>query len=749
MMRHNIMRGGGWCVWLGASSMKADVRTRCMESEGAGACDALASETLPQLLRRRAIQQPDRLAFNVVVDSQFRESRLTYKQLDERACAVVSHLHSAGLSRGRIALVLPTGVDFLAAFYGVLYCGGTAVPLSPPRAANSAERLRAVFEDAGVDGIITTEAIRTKLAGSGSRVRLPDVQKCILMQDVPTSCKAGYFEPAALHDVAVLQYTSGSTSAPKGVEISHGNFMSNASMMARASNLSAESIGVNWLPLFHDMGLMGGVIQPVFMGFPINLLSPTTFLARPVLWLRAMTVYKATVSGAPDFSYNLCTEAVSEEQIASLDLRNWRVAYSGAEPVRAQTLERFAQRFSTCGFDRRSFFPCYGLAEATLIVSGGPERNGPVTMDVSRQALERRSLAALPAVAGDAVRLVASGRPVDGQTVLIVDPAALTIRREAEVGEIWIRGASTGRGYWNKPEASKETFDAHLAGGSEAFLRTGDLGFLFEGNLFVTGRIKDLIIIRGANYYPQDIETTVEQCHGNLRLGGCAAFSVETAKKDHLVVVCELRRDSQADAHAILRDIQRNIIEQHGLSADAIVLVAQGALPRTTSGKIQRHLVRRIFLSGEFAVVAKLQLVGVDTVSAADDTGIVECQDGGGGDSSESAAVELAMPIEKLLIAIWSEVLKVEPIGVESNFFELGGDSAKLIRAQILLSEALKREVPITLLFQYPSIRMLAGCLSGTEGGDWLHQSKLRGQVRRGSVSRRRSVRSTETAFDN
>jgi acyl-CoA synthetase (AMP-forming)/AMP-acid ligase II len=374
--------------------------------------------------------------------------------------------------------------------------------------------------------------------------------------------------------------------------------------MAHASGLTAENVGINWLPLFHDMGLMGGVVQPLFAGFPITLLSPTAFLARPILWLQAITKYRATVSGAPDFGYSYCVEMIKDEHMQDLDLSTWDVACSGAEAVRADTLDRFSQRFSRCGFRRRTFFPCYGLAEATLIVSGGPRGIEPIILDVSRASLGQDRLAIPSDNREQAIRLVSSGRPIGDQAVLIVDPHGHHKCDEDAVGEIWIRGRSVGAGYRNRMHETPETFGGHCDQNGD-FLRTGDLGFLHDGNLFVVGRIKDLIIIRGVNHFPEDIELSAAASHSALRSGAGAAFGVEINGKEELAIVYEIKRDqSHQDASEILDKIRQAIADQHGLSAVAVALVAQGSLSKTTSGKIQRHSVRDAFLSSRLEVLA-------------------------------------------------------------------------------------------------------------------------------------------------
>jgi len=684
----------------------------------------VAELSLSDLLHFRAVHQPQRIAYRIIRDSQLREDVLTYLDLHERALAVASNLQASDLGGKRIVILHHTGKEFLAAFFGTLYAGSIAVPLSTPSSANAMERLDAIVFDVDPAAVLTSQAIHARLLQSK-----PDWAKRQTFMYTESLCglERGRFRSIDPFDHAVIQYTSGSTSMPKGVELSHYNFLHNASLMAHASGLTAESVGINWLPLFHDMGLMGGVIQPLFAGFPITLLSPTAFLARPVLWLQAITKYRATVSGSPDFGYSYCAEMINDQHIADLDLRTWDVAYSGAEPVRADTLDRFVDRFSRCGFRRSTFFPCYGLAEATLIVSGGPRGIEPIILDVCRRSLEQDNLAIPSDDRQQAVRLVSAGRPIGDQAVLIVDPHSLRKCAEGAVGEIWISGRSVGAGYRNRAHETRETFLGRCDQNGD-FLRTGDLGFLYDGNLFVVGRIKDLIIIRGVNHFPEDIELSAAASHSALRSGAGAAFGVEIDDKEELVIVHELKRDWRGqDASEVLGKIRQVIADQHGLSAVAVALVAQGSLSKTTSGKIQRHSVRDAFLSGRLNVLAGWR--------AEDPTPAM------GGLATNTLPGELVgMPPEALhalLIGIWSGVLNSENIGIDDNFFDLGGQSSQLVSMQLKLNAVLKTSVPVTKLFQYPTIRSLAaGLLLARE--DAMPRNTEHSDARDRSISRQR-----------
>ncbi len=697
-----------------------------------------AELSLSDLLHFRAVQQPQRIAYRVIKDSQLREEVLTYLDLHKRALAVASGLLAAGLGGKRIVVLHHTGVEFLAAFFGTLYAGSIAVPLNTPSSANAMDRLDTIISDVDAAAVLTSEAIHVRVLQS--KADWPRRHTFMYTESLCGPERSGFRSNDAFGH-AVIQYTSGSTSTPKGVELSHYNFLHNASLMAHASGLTAESVGINWLPLFHDMGLMGGVIQPLFAGFPITLLSPTAFLARPILWLQAITKYRATVSGGPDFGYSYCTEVIKDEHIADLDLGTWNVAYSGAEPVRADTLDRFVERFSKCGFRRRTFFPCYGLAEATLIVSGGPKGIEPIILDASRPSLEQDKLAIPSEDRRQTIRLVSSGRLIGDQVVLIVDPNGRQKCAEGAVGEIWVKGRSVGSGYRNRAPETRETFRARCDQDGD-FLRTGDLGFLRGGNLFVVGRLKDLIIIRGVNHFPEDIEQSAATSHAALRPNNGAAFGVEVDGKEELAIVYELKRNWCGDTSEIFDKVTQTIVDQHGLSPVAIALVAQGTLPKTTSGKIQRHSVRDAFLSGHLEVTAGWR--AEDSIRSMK-----------AGTAATVPGDLVGMPpatLHAMLVGIWSAVLKTEQIGIDDNFFDLGGQSSQLISIQLKLNEVLKTGVPVTKLFQHPTIRSLAADLLATRQDNTLREpahsnagnrSLSRQRYRQSRLARRKSLSSS------
>ncbi|MEM9768799.1 MAG: AMP-binding protein, partial [Cyanobacteria bacterium P01_D01_bin.71] len=411
-----------------------------------------------------------------------------------------------------------------------------------------------------------------------------------------------------LDDIALLQYTSGSTSQPRGVMVSHRNLMHNLALIHERFGHSHDSRGVIWLPPHHDMGLIGGVLQPLYGGFPVTLMSPTTFLRQPRRWLQAVSVFGGTTSGGPNFAYERCLQRITPEQRRGLDLSHWELAFTGAEPVQAKTLDQFAEAFADCGFRKAAFYPCYGLAEATLFVSGGTKFTEPTSCAVDRVALAQGRVVTSPAET--ALPLVSCGQAAADQSILIVDAQTHQPCDADQIGEIWLAGPSVAQGYWHQGEATQEIFEAQLADGSGPFLRTGDLGFWRRGELFVTGRLKDLIIIRGQNHYPQDIEQTAAHSHEALRRQAGAAFSVEIAGKERLILVQEVQRTAlrSLNTKAVIEAIRAAVSRRHGLQIYGVVLLKPGSLPKTTSGKVQRHACKAQFQDGALAAVGQWQV---------------------------------------------------------------------------------------------------------------------------------------------
>jgi len=522
-----------------------------------------------------------------LADGEVEEERLSHAALDRRARGIAAALAAEVPAGERALLLYPPGLDFIAAFLGCLYAGVVAVPASPPRPRRDDARLRSIVEDSLPRVVLTT----SKSLATYQRLSWLAELSWLATDGLPEEDWEGI--SPLLESPAFLQYTSGSTGTPKGVIVSHANLLHNEQLIQNAFGQDESSVVVGWLPFYHDMGLIGNVLQPLFSGAGCVLMSPMAFLQRPRRWLEAISRYRGTTSGGPNFAYDLCVDRIDEAAREGLDLASWAVAFNGSEPVRAATLERFATAFAPCGFRREALFPCYGLAEATLFVAG------PCRGEGHRVANAEGSGARPP---------VSCGEIWGGQEVAIVAPETLEEAGPGEVGEIWISGPSVAMGYWNRPAATTATFQARLARrGGRGFLRTGDLGFLKGGQLFVTGRLKDLIIVRGRNHYPQDLELTVKGSHPALGAGLGAAFAVDWEGGEAVALVQEADLRRSADWGAALEAARVAVAEEHGVALQALLLVKPGAVPRTTSGKVQRHLCRRLYLEGGFAPLAAWQ----------------------------------------------------------------------------------------------------------------------------------------------
>jgi acyl-CoA synthetase (AMP-forming)/AMP-acid ligase II len=551
-------------------------------------------QSLVDLLRGRAADLPETTAFTFLRDGEQEGERLTYGTLDRRSRAVATVLQDRIRPGDRALLLYPPGLEFIAAFFGCLYAGAVPVPAqapSPIRRDRRLERLSAISADATPAAVLCTTEVRARVsrltregeAGGGARPLAP---AWITTDSVPDREAANWVEPeTGRQALAFLQYTSGSTAAPRGVMVTHGNLLENLAYACHLAGNDRSSVSVSWLPVTHDMGLIDGILQPVFSGSAAVLMSPAAFLQRPVRWLDAISRYRATRSGAPNFAYDLCVHRIDPAARRSLDLSTWRAAYNGAEPVRRQTLEAFSDAFAASGFRSSSFRPCYGLAEATLLVAS--------------DCWHRHDN-------GESV-IVSCGRPAFGTEVLVVDPQSRRPCPDGETGEIWVAGPGVAPGYWNAPDERLRTFHALTAGGDGPFLRTGDLGFVRDRAIHVTGRLKDLLIVRGVKHYPQDLEHTAERQHAAIRRGSTAAFAIGTGPSgDQVALVAEAdpsHFDAPGAARAATESIRRAIAECHGVQLEAAVLVPPATVPKTTSGKLQRFACREAFLAGALPIV--------------------------------------------------------------------------------------------------------------------------------------------------
>ncbi len=572
--------------------------------------------SLVELLRYRATAQPEQVAYLFLKERSAEDdnfNRISYASLDQQARTIAATLQAAGATAGQKVLLLhQPGADFVTAFFGCLYAGAVAVTTylgHRGRLKQGLPKIVELLKDAECKFILTSADAAPVFKTAWEEVIGGNPPHVIATDDIsPTS--ADTWRSLAIHreTMALLQYTSGSTNRPRGVMITHGNLLHNLSLIQRGFDSGPSSVGISWLPPYHDMGLIGGILQPVFAGFPVAIIPPFAFLQQPFCWLQTISKIRATITGGPNFAYELCMRKVTPEQRSTIDLSSWKIAFNGAEPIHPDTINRFSKTFASCGFNSRAFYPCYGLAEATLFVTGGHALAGPKVLHLDRKALEEHT--AVPVKEGskdskDAKAVIGCGETAPDQKVVIVDPESRCACPEKCVGEIWVSGPSVSSGYWNRPDETFNTFGAYRADTGEGpFLRTGDLGFLHQGELFVTGRLKDIVIINGRNLYPHDLEVTVQASHPGLQPGSGAIFSVEYDGQERLVIAQEVQREAlRTDPQQMVAAIRQAVVRDFDVQAYAIVLLKPGQVPKTSSGKIRRALCKSALMSHSLETV--------------------------------------------------------------------------------------------------------------------------------------------------
>jgi acyl-CoA synthetase (AMP-forming)/AMP-acid ligase II len=573
----------------------------------------MAADTYVSLFRENAAARPGQSAVAFLGDGEEITAELTYTQLDERARRVADAIGRRLAPGARALLVFEPGLGFIEAFLGCMYAGVAPVPVvppSPPRFDAGIERVKGILADCSAEAVLTTELLGPLLGGLAGTT--PLMPPAVLAAGDPGAWRDPGIGPES---VAFLQYTSGSTGQPRGVVLSHRNLVANQRAIAWSLGIPREVNWVTWLPMYHDMGLIGMVLHPLCTGSTTYVMSPLHFMQQPGRWVRAISRFRAAVSGGPNFAYELTARKLSGADLAGLDLSCWRVAYCGAEPIKTETVERFGETFGPAGMDPACLVGCYGLAEATLLVSGA-WRTDPKTVRISRRALQAEGMskaagataaARNPESDGDAVTVASSGRIFAEYDVRIVDPRTRTALPDGRIGEIWVAGPSVATGYWRRPQDTEATFRATLAGdgttadrGTTAYLRTGDLGFIRNGQLHVTGRIKDLLIVRGRNVYPHDVEHAAHAAHALARPGGAAAFTLDY---DQVAVVQETSAAEPAALSEVAAAVRRAVIEAEGLALSAVYLVPPREVPKTSSGKVRRRECLRALRDGELTVL--------------------------------------------------------------------------------------------------------------------------------------------------
>jgi len=689
--------------------------------------------TLMDLLVRRAQMQPGHHTYTFLKGGEAATESLSNQDLDQQARAIGAQLRDYRVRGERVLILLPPGLHYISAFFGCLYAGAIAVPAYPPRPKRPPSRLLAIIRDAQPVAVLTDTALSNQMRRRSSRIPELEALRWSMVDEIDLEAARQWEMPAlAGEDLAFLQYTSGSTAAPKGVMVSHHNLLHNMALISKGFGHISRSQGVFWLPPYHDMGMIGGILQPLYSESSVTLMSPVDFLQRPLRWLQAISKCQAAVSGGPNFAYELCADRIAPKALAELDLSSWEVAFNGAEPIRAETLDRFATIFEPCGFRRAAFYPCYGMAEATLFVTGGQKETPPIYLSVKDASLQTQQVVEAEE-ADDCSTLVGCGQAPSTQRVVIVHPETCRACDDNQVGEIWVAGPSVAQGYWNQPEQTQVAFYASLADTQAGpFLRTGDLGFLRQGELFVTGRLKDLIIIRGHNYYPQDIELTVERSHPALRPACGAAFAVEADAQERLVIVQEIKRSYLRNLNVleVVQAIRQGIAEHHDLQAYAILLLKTGSIPKISSGKIQRHACKQGFQTRSLSVVddwsenprhkAKVMQLGTDLAaleqqvasvkSVVDPSAQVATQAVFRAPSDRSAQNVSASIIEGWLTTQIAGCLKIDrnQIDAQAPFSSYGLDSVTAVSLSGELEEWLDRRLSPTLIYDYPTVAQLA-----------------------------------------
>ncbi|UCJ13788.1 MAG: aminotransferase class I/II-fold pyridoxal phosphate-dependent enzyme [Phormidium sp. PBR-2020] len=672
--------------------------------------------TLVDILEFRAREQPKQTAFTFLVDGEAETNTVNYEELNLRSKVIAAHLQKYASPGERALLLYPSSLEFIEAFLGCLYAKVIAIPVYPPKRNQKISRLEAIIDDSDAKVVLTLESrigsIQKHFDKSPKLTQIACIATNKIKNEEVLSWKSPDFD---LSTIAFLQYTSGSTGNPKGVVVDHANLLHNLNYIQTAFQLTSETVSVSWLPVFHDMGLIDGILEPIYTGFHGVLMSPETFVSKPIRWLKAISKYRATHCGSPNFGYALCLEKISSDERNSLDLGSWVTAYNGAELIRFEVLKRFAEFFKPCNFKFEFFYPCYGMAETTLMVSGGLVRDRPPCVTLQNDDLKQNRVVIAPANSTNSTNtshFVGCGRAWLDTQIVIVDPETFKQVSSDRIGEIWVKSPSVARGYWNQPEKTKETFEAYLQDTKEGpFLRTGDLGFIKFNELFITGRIKDLIVIRGRNYYPQDIEFTVEKCHVSLRGNSGAAFAVEIDGEEKLIVIQEVKREyiRKIKIDEVKRHIRRAVSTEHEIQVYDIVLIKTASIAKTSSGKIQRSLCKQKYLASELSEIQtksnseqqqeiesspkKLSENRMNSINVLEDPKLLE---------------NLESWMKQWIVQKTNSQMTVKDIPSDSQFVDYGLDSVQSIDFASELEKLLDVRLAEGTIFVYPTIRELS-----------------------------------------
>ena len=674
----------------------------------------LIANTLVELLRLRASSSANKLAYAFIASTGEETHSITYGKLEISAKKIALKLKQSGLKpNDRVLLLYNPGLHFLEAFFGCLYAGMIAVPSYAPKRNRKDNRLLGIIEDAKPQIALTTGDIllhkENHIQHNEAMGQIPWLATDLLDENLDVSA---WEDPDITGEqLAFLQYTSGSTSAPKGVMVSHTNLLVTLEDLRRHYEFNDNDIMVSWIPVFHDMGLIFGALQPCYNGFPCYLMAPATFLQQPYRWLETISRLKGTVTAAPNFAYELCVDKITPEQRDSLDLSHWKIAFNGAEQIRIETLDNFTEAFASCGFDKKKFAPAWGMAESTLQGSAISLNEEPRVCELDGDAFTRNQIKEADSTTENIYRVVSCGWSRVETKIAIVDPESCERVSSDQVGEIWLQGAIVTHGYWNRPQQTEEIFNARISKTGEGpFMRTGDLGFIKDNHLYLTGRLKDVIIIRGLNHYPHDIELTAQNSHPALKNDAGAAFSIEHEGEEKLVLVQELERTwlKRIDADELFRGIQNSIAEEHQLQLHAVVLIRPASLPKTSSGKIQHGLTRQNFLEQSLSEVVSWQ-----ASQSASDAGEIPSSKGNNQSNQSYDS------IENWLVQYISKEFKIplSKINVKDSFKNYGMDSVTGISLAGDLETWLAQNFSPSLTYDYPSIEKLSHFLEQKVNG--------------------------------
>ena len=565
--------------------------------------------SLIDVLLHRAAEQGNTIVFTFLKDGEIEETSLTFSELNNEAIRVAVTLQSKFDSGDRVLLAFPAGLEFVIAFIGCLYAGIIAVPIASPRYKKHSPQLLSILNNSKAKALLSTSKtylrIKETIEIDAAYNKLPVFN----VDDFEKADLKRWQKPEISDDtIAFLQYTSGSTGNPKGIMVGHSNIMHNAEYIKHIHHTSEKSVAVTWIPNFHDMGLIDGIIQPIYTGFKSYLMSPASFLRRPVKWLNAISKYQATHCGGPNFAYDLCVQKITSDEVNSLNLSSWNNAYCGAEVVRKKTIDGFVEKFKKCGFKFKSFHPCFGLAETTLVATGGIYGEEPVVCSIQAEALKENKIVEVTEDSEKRIELLGNGRAWDTMKVEIVDAETHEICPIDQVGEVWISGPSVTKGYWGLSDETKKIFQACVKGRPEEFyFRTGDLGFIKNETLFIVGRLKEAIIIRGQNFYPNDIEVCMHECHSALKGSAQAAFAADVDGEERLLACCEVKKEyvKNLDVKDIASAIRLAVWEAHDVQVYGVLLLKPDSIPQTTSGKIKRSECREKFLNDGLDIIEK------------------------------------------------------------------------------------------------------------------------------------------------